>query len=417
MENTSNNSEIEKRAKIIVFAILFANFFRNLGISIIEIGLPLFVLSLAGTVTSYGIIMGIFSVTQAIFQFPMARVSDKVGRKKMVLLGTFVYIIGTFLCYLAQTILELIIYRAIQGAGAYTSILMAMISDYYRNEKKYGKSMGIFSFSMTLGFFGGIIIGGYISNYLGFRMIFIFSTILGIFSALLIMFFIRETEITYKTNSFNENNNNIQIERLKKNELKILLKDKQFNALVLLNSLRWLLFTGIYIYYIWVIQIHFALSQLEATYLLIFVTFVYMFFIIFGGYLSDKYGAKKILLFSQLIIISFGLIVYISIELMVFIILGVFTGIGFALFQTSGYSLLAQYVNQKYPDLKGSGFGYSDTTGFICGFIGTTLICWLGEISTFLPYYLVSFMVIITLYISFKYIKELEGLKLTTNAI
>jgi len=142
-----------------------------------------------------------------------------------------------------------------------------------------------------------------------------------------------------------------------------------------------------------------------------------MFFIIFGGYLSDKYGAKKILLFSQLIIISFGFIVYISVELMVFIILGVFTGIGFALFQTSGYSLLAQYVNQKYPDLKGSGFGYSDTTGFICGFIGTILICWMGEISTFLPYYLVSFMVLITLYISFKYIKELTDFKLTTKAI
>jgi len=78
--------------------------------------------------------------------------------------------------------------------------------------------MGIFSFSMTLGFFGGIIIGGYISSYLGFRMIFLFSTILGIISALLIIFFIRETEITYKTTSFSENNNNIQIERLKKKE-------------------------------------------------------------------------------------------------------------------------------------------------------------------------------------------------------
>ncbi|MBD3341521.1 MAG: MFS transporter [Candidatus Lokiarchaeota archaeon] len=404
MENEANDPPFEKKTRIFVFALLFANFFRNLGISIIEIGLPDFVLSLAGSLTSYGIIIGIFSITQAIFQFPMARASDKIGRKILILLGIFIYVIGTFLCYLAQDILQLIIFRAIQGAGAYSSILQAMVGDHYRKDEEHGKGMALFSVSMTCGYFGGIIIGGYISNYLGFRTIFLFSTILGIVSAILVLVFIKEKRSKNNKNMLKAQDKKAT-KKIRRTELFTLIKDKEFISIVILNSIRWFLFSGIYVLFIWQIQVNFGLNQIEATYFILAIVLIYMFFIMFGGYLSDNYGVKKVLLYSQILIILIGLILFISVSFITFIIIGVFIGIGFALFQTSGYAILSKTVERNYPDLKGSAFGISNTLGFFLGAFGPVLICYLGELSTYLPYYLISITIFFTFLISVKFIK------------
>jgi MFS family permease len=406
MDKENEDPRLEKKAKAIVFALMFANFFRNLGLSVIEIGLPDFVISLAGSLTSYGIIIGVYSITQAIFQFPISAASDKIGRKLLVIIGTIVYIIGTFLCYFAQNIIQLILFRAVQGAGAYSSILQAMVGDYYK--KKHGKGMAFFSFSMTLGFFGGIIIGGYISNYLGFRMIFLISTILGIISLLMIVFFVKDNKNTNHTKFIDENGEFI-VERIKKLELKVLIKDKYFNIIVFLNAIRWGLFSGVYIYFIWLLQIHFELNQIETTFLLTMLTIVFIFSVISAGYLSDRYGAKKILLYSQVLLILMGLFIYFSTDLIMFIIAGFFIGIGFGVFQTSGYAILSRHIDENHHELKGSAFGFNNTLGFIFGAFGPILICSLGEISTFLPYYLVSFVVIITLFITIRFIKEQKG--------
>ncbi|MHA1749103.1 MAG: MFS transporter, partial [Promethearchaeota archaeon] len=152
--------------------VLMSTAFRSMGMSIIQIGLPPFVESVAGSLTSYGIIVGIFSVTQSIFQYPYAAASDKLGRRKVILFGMLIYLLGTFLCFTAQDVIQLIIYRAIQGAGAYTSILQAIIGDIYKKDQ-HSKGMGYYSLYMNVGYFLGFIIGGYISSFLGFRSIFL----------------------------------------------------------------------------------------------------------------------------------------------------------------------------------------------------------------------------------------------------
>jgi len=69
---------------------------------VVNIGLPSFIIDLSGILTAYGIVIGIFSVTQSVFQFQFAAASDKYGRRLVVLIGLIVYIIGTFLCFIAQ---------------------------------------------------------------------------------------------------------------------------------------------------------------------------------------------------------------------------------------------------------------------------------------------------------------------------
>ena len=96
------------------------------------------------------------------------------------MIGIFIYIFGTFLCYFATNIAELMIYRAIQGAGAYSSILQAVMGDMYRKEEQ-GKGMALYSLTISLGFFAGTIIGGYFTYYYGFRSIFLVTGVLASF--------------------------------------------------------------------------------------------------------------------------------------------------------------------------------------------------------------------------------------------
>ncbi|TFG27273.1 MAG: MFS transporter [Promethearchaeota archaeon] len=406
MENDCERVIHQKKARGFLFAILFANFFRNLGVSIVDIGLPQFVLSLAGSLTSYGIIIGVFSITQAIFQFPMATASDRFGRKRMISIGLSIYIFGTFLCYLAQNLIQLIIFRAIQGAGAYSSILQAMIGDYYRKEQ--GKGMSLYSFSLLIGYFGGIIIGGYISYYLGFRTIFLISSILGMVSITLILIFLKDPKnILIDFNSNEEKN--INKLKLKASDIKILLNEKKFKIGVLINTIRWFLFSGVIAYLIWVLQIYFGLNQIETSYLLILVVSVFTTFVVISGELVDNFGSIRITLIGQIIIINFGflfLIVSFTGSLILFLIATIFSGIGFALYQTSANAYLLKVIEETNSDLKGTGFGFNNAIGFFFGALGPMIICYSGEFNIFIPYYFIAILVSISFVLTLKYLKN-----------
>ena len=392
----------EKSAKIFVFVLLIGNFFRNLGSSIVQVGLPAFILSLSGTLTSYGLVISIFSLTQAIFQLPMAFSSDKYGRRKMIMIGFSVYIIGTFLCFYAQTFIQLIIFRAIQGAGAYSSILQAMIGDYYRKEE-HGKGMAYYSFSLSLGFLGGIVLGGYISYYFGFRVVFLFSGILTIISAVLILLFFKDLR------NHNGNSVNNQIEKIRASHLKLLLHEKQFRVIIILNCIRWLLFGGIVAYLVWVFEIYWGLSEIETSYILVFIVGIYISFVLISGKLVDLFDSKSIILIGQVLIMSMGVLVFLVVitnSLTIFIIATVISGIGFALYQTAGNTQLLRIIDETHPELKGSGFGFNNTVGFLFSALGPVIISYIGEISLFYSFYVIAFVTLIVFFLTVKFLKK-----------
>ncbi|MHA1257678.1 MAG: MFS transporter [Promethearchaeota archaeon] len=394
----------EKSAKIFVFVLLIGNFFRNLGSSIVQVGLPAFILSLSGTLTSYGLVISIFSLTQAIFQLPMAFSSDKYGRRKIILLGFSIYITGTFLCFYAQTFIQLIIFRAIQGAGAYSSILQAMIGDYYRKEE-HGKGMAYYSFSLSLGFLGGIVLGGYISYYFGFRVVFLFSGILTIISAVLILVFFKDL----RTMNHNGNNVNNQIEKVKASDLKFLLKINQFRMVIVLNCIRWLIFGGIVAYIVWILEMHWGLSEIETSYVLVFIVGIYISFVLFSGKLVDRFDSKSIILTGQVLIMSMGVLVFfvvITNSLAIFLIAAIISGIGLAIYQTAGNTQLLRIINKSHPELKGSGFGFNNSVGFLCSSIGPVLICYIGEISLFYSFYFISLIVLVVFVLTLKFLEK-----------
>jgi MFS family permease len=129
---------------------------RLLGLFMILPVFALYALQLTGsTPFLIGVAIGVYGLTQALFQIPFGMLSDHIGRKPVILFGLLIFIAGSILSALSQHIGTMIIGRALQGAGAVGSTIIAMLTDFTRVEQR-SKAMAIngitigFSFSLAM---------------------------------------------------------------------------------------------------------------------------------------------------------------------------------------------------------------------------------------------------------------------------
>ena len=154
--------------------------FRMLGIFLV---LPVFSIY-AEHYTSSGLLIGIglgaYGIAMAVFQIPMGMLSDRYGRKRVIILAMIPFIAGNLLSWHPVNILGLIVGRFIAGAGAITSSSMALAQESVPDNKRTA-AMAFLGIPIGLSFLVGIILGPLIGSYLGDSSIFLISAILGIF--------------------------------------------------------------------------------------------------------------------------------------------------------------------------------------------------------------------------------------------
>ncbi|CAA6806881.1 MAG: Putative transport protein [uncultured Campylobacterales bacterium] len=169
-----------------VFTLSFIIALRFLGLFIVLPVLSLYALELEYSTTFLvGFVMGGYALTQIVFQIPFGRLSDKVGRKQAVYIGLVIFIIGSIVCAMADDIYTLIIGRLIQGSGAISAVIIAMISDFTIEEKR-GKAMAIMGMSIGASFAVSMILGPIIGAKYGLDKLFIVTAVLS-FIALILM--------------------------------------------------------------------------------------------------------------------------------------------------------------------------------------------------------------------------------------
>lgn len=105
-----------------------------------------------------GVALGAYGASQALLQIPFGILSDRIGRKPIILLGLIVFIMGSVIAAKATTVYGLILGRFLQGGGAISGAIMALLTDLTSDESRtkamatIGASIGIsFSVAMTVG--------------------------------------------------------------------------------------------------------------------------------------------------------------------------------------------------------------------------------------------------------------------------
>ncbi len=126
-----------------------------------------------------GIALGAYGLTMALFQAPFGILSDRFGRKNVIILGMIPYIIGNFIAWHPLNIYGLIIGRLIAGAGAVTSSGMAMVQESVPQNRR-SVAMAILGIPIGFSFMIGLVLGPYLSGIFGPSFLFLLSAVLGI---------------------------------------------------------------------------------------------------------------------------------------------------------------------------------------------------------------------------------------------
>ncbi len=160
---------------------------RFLGLFIVLPVLSAYALTLDGaSVFIVGIVIGSYALTQAIFQIPFGMLSDKIGRKKTLLFGLLIFIVGSVVAALSTDIYTLMIGRFLQGAGAIGSVVTAMISDLVKEETR-AHAMAIMGGTIALSFAVAMVVGPIVGGIYGVDKLFWITAGLTVF-AILVLF-------------------------------------------------------------------------------------------------------------------------------------------------------------------------------------------------------------------------------------
>lgn len=173
-----------KQMWFILLAICLANFMFNFYIGLINVSLPTITEYFSADVMTTTWISNCYLLTLTISVIFLGRVGGLWSRKYLFLMGTVIWVIMA-LCnaYLANSAEMLIVYRSIQGiaAGFMASVYYTILDRTFPKEK-LGMALGFLLVALSGGYAIGPLLGGWITAYLGWRMIFLFTIPLGLLS-------------------------------------------------------------------------------------------------------------------------------------------------------------------------------------------------------------------------------------------
>jgi len=168
---------IEKRA---AFSLAGIFSLRMMGLFMILPVFALFATDIEGvTPVMIGLAIGIYGLTQALFQIPFGMMSDKFGRKPIIALGLVIFAIGSVVAATADSMMGIIIGRALQGSGAIAAAVMALAADLTREEHRT-KAMAVIGMSIGLSFTASLVLGPMLNGVIGVQGIFWLTAILAI---------------------------------------------------------------------------------------------------------------------------------------------------------------------------------------------------------------------------------------------
>ncbi|WP_062108090.1 MFS transporter [Bacillus niameyensis] len=358
-----------KKALPVLFAVMF---FVMVGFGIIIPVLPFYAEEMGASPTQLGLLMAVYSLMQLLFSPFWGRISDRIGRKPVIMIGIFGLAISFFLMAFATELWMLFAARIIGGllSSANMPTVTAYVADITSPEDR-GKGMGVVGASVGLGFILGPAIGGIFSKT-SLSMPFIIAGISSIITFFLVMTILRESLPSEKRGA-----------QSKKKEPMFKAMNGPISILYFLQLFVSLSLAGLEATFAYFAAKRAGLGTVELGYLFMIMGLAGA--IVQGGLvgkLTKKYGEGFVIQIGIAIsAIGFGLILLVNNFTTAAIFLTIF-GIGNGVIRPSVSALLT----------KTSTAGHGSTTGLLSSFdsmgriVGPPLGGWLFKIATGLPY-------------------------------
>ncbi|BDR11986.1 MFS transporter [Comamonas thiooxydans] len=170
-DKSSSAMTSQERRSSGALALIFA--LRMLGLFLV---LPVFMLEArkypgGDDPAMIGLAMGLYGLTQALFQLPIGLASDRIGRKPVIVAGLLVFAAGSLIAAMADSLTGLMAGRAIQGAGAVSAAVTALLADLTRDGVRT-KAMAMVGGSIGLMFALALVLAPLLNAWIGLSGIF-----------------------------------------------------------------------------------------------------------------------------------------------------------------------------------------------------------------------------------------------------
>lgn len=140
-----------------------------------------------------GLAIGIYGLAQAVFQIPFGLLSDRIGRKPLIVGGLAIFVLGSIIAALSDSIWGVILGRALQGSGAIAAAVMALLSDLTREQNRT-KAMAFIGVSFGVTFAIAMVLGPIITQALGLQALFWMIAVLASCGILITLLVVPNTE-------------------------------------------------------------------------------------------------------------------------------------------------------------------------------------------------------------------------------
>ncbi|ADY02507.1 major facilitator superfamily MFS_1 [Vulcanisaeta moutnovskia 768-28] len=185
------------RVQFIVLTLLtLASFMTALDSTIVVLAIPVMLTALHTDLSILVWVILIYILAVTIFSTQLGKLGDLRGRAKMFNIGVILFGVGSALCGLSTNAIELIGFRTVQafGGSLMSSNTMAIASDYFKPEER-GFVFGTTSMGWNLGAVAGILAGGIITTFIGWRWIFYINVPIAIISFITGLAYLRDRGI------------------------------------------------------------------------------------------------------------------------------------------------------------------------------------------------------------------------------
>ena len=168
----------------------------GMDVTIVNVALPAIQQDLHASLAGLQWIMDAYTLVVASLLMLSGSMSDRFGRRRVFQIGLSLFIVGSLLCSLAHSIGQLVAFRALQGLGAsmLNPVALSIIANVFKDPKDRARAVGIWGAVGGASFALGPLLGGFLTETVGWRSIFWINLPLGLLAVLLAALFVPESK-------------------------------------------------------------------------------------------------------------------------------------------------------------------------------------------------------------------------------